>query len=518
MDEEKDKLKNLIKELRSTLARTELVLGIVDEAIIWTNLKGEIVWCNIAFDRLVSCPHILVLGNVITEIFPLLTEDKEACNDDHPFRKAIASHAKGSQTYYFKQKQEEFRYLEIHWSYFQAQFDNNNEAGCVLTIRDRTDLQRLIQDQVMSQFLLEKQSLALQKTQLELSRIEQTTQELKLIETLLDAALTGYWDWNLVTGNEYLSPTLKRIFGYDDQESSSTLLTTWKNLIFAEDKAKFYQGFMAHVQSKGKEPLYVELRCHHQSGSVVWVIFIGLVISWDDQGNPLRMVGYHIDITRQKRVEEKLRSSIQDKELLLKEIHHRVKNNLLIVSSLLSWQEEKIDDPKILQLLSDSQKRINAIALIHEKLYLSPKLTHIDFGDYFKSLVAQIVDVSSSSLQLIQLHFSVCSMLLNIETVTPCSLIINELILNSIEHAFSGHKDGNLFLGLTQDNAGNITLTVQDDGPGFPDGFDFRQTESLGWQLICLLSEQLEADLQVRSKPGLEVTLTFQELSYRERL
>lgn len=514
-DGNKDSLQHLIKELRTTLARTELALGTVDEAIVWTNQKGEILWCNLAFDQLVMRPHILVLGNLIADIFPVLTENKENCKD-HPVQRALASRIKGKQIYYFKQG-EEFRYLEIAWSFFQKQIDENQEAGCVLTIRDRTDLQRLTQDRLDSQSLLQEQSLALRKTQIQLRRAEQTNQELKLIETLLDVAITGYWDWSLVTGNEYLSPTLKRMFGYEDQETSQSFIT-WKDLIFSEDRDKFYQNFTAHVQSKGATPLYVEIRCHHKDTSTVWVICNGLVISWDDQGNPLRLVGYNVDITRQKRVEESLRSSIQEKEILLKEIYHRVKNNLLIVSSLLSWQEEKIRDPQILQLLSDSQKRINAIALIHEKLYLSPNLTHIDFGDYFQNLVTQIVNLSYNNSQHIQLDFSVCSMPLNIETVTPCSLIINELIMNAIEHAFSDRKSGHLFLGLEHDNAGYIRLTVQDNGPGLPDGFDFRQTDSMGWQLICLLSEQLEADLQVSSNQGVEVILTFQELSYRERV
>jgi PAS domain S-box-containing protein len=514
-DGEKERLEYLIKELRSTLARTELALGTVDEAIVWTNQKGEILWCNIAFDQLVMHLHIFVLGNVITKIFPLLTEDQNNC-DDHPFQRAIASRVKGSKTYYFK-KGDELRYLEISWSFFQKQIDETQESGCVLTIRDRTDLQRLIQDRISSQVLLQEKSLALQRTQTELIRAEQTNQELKLIETLLDVALTGYWNWNLVTGDEYLSPTLKRIFGHEDQETHNPL-TTWQDLIFSEDKDKFYQNFAAHVQSRGKDPFYIELRCHHKTGSTVWMICTGLVISWDDRGNPLRLIGCHIDITRQKRIEEKLRSSIKEKEVLLKEIHHRVKNNLMIVASLLNWQGERIQDAKTLQLLSDSQKRVNAIALIHEKLYLSPKLTHIDFGDYCQSLASQIVDLSCSGSQLITLHFSVSSMLLNIETVTPCGLIVNELVLNAIEHAFSRKNNGNIFLILEQDNVGQIALTVQDDGPGFPDGFDFLQTESLGWQLICLLSKQLEADLQVDSGHGVRVTLTFQELRYRERV
>ena len=214
---------------------------------------------------------------------------------------------------------------------------------------------------------------------------------------------------------------------------------------------------------------------------------------------------------------QKLTKSLQEKETLLKEVHHRVKNNLLIVASLLSWQEESLQDPAMLQILGDSQKRINSMALIHEKLYRSTDLTHIDFGDYLKTLTTQIFDSFCSDRYLIHLHYYLCSMSLNVQTATPCGLIVNELILNALEHAFPDHQSGNLFLTLKQTTNGTIMLQVQDDGQGLPADFNFRETESLGWQLICLLTEQLEGDIQVNSENGTQVTLTFRELQYRER-
>ena len=108
-------------------------------------------------------------------------------------------------------------------------------------------------------------------------------------------------------------------------------------------------------------------------------------------------------------------------------------------------------------------------------------------------------------------------MTLNVETATPCGLIVNELILNALEHAFPAHQPGNLFLTLKQTTTGTIMLQIQDDGQGLPADFNFRKTQSLGWQLICLLTEQLEGDIQVNSQNGTQVTLTFRELNYRER-
>lgn len=216
--------------------------------------------------------------------------------------------------------------------------------------------------------------------------------------------------------------------------------------------------------------------------------------------------------------QEQLQSSVEAKEILIKEIHHRVKNNLLIVSSLLNWQVEGLQEPDILQVFTDSQKRIDSMALIHEKLYRSSDLIHIDFGDYLKTLVSQLLESFRAHNSLIKCHYCFDPVFINVETATPCGLIVNELILNALEHAFVTKHQGNLFLILKKDTHGEISLIVQDDGIGFPENFDFRTTESLGWQLICLLAEQLEAEIQVISPPGTEVVLKFYELQYDSRL
>jgi PAS domain S-box-containing protein len=224
------------------------------------------------------------------------------------------------------------------------------------------------------------------------------------------------------------------------------------------------------------------------------------------------------DLRERKAVEQKLAKSLADKELLLKEIHHRVKNNLLMVSSLLNWQGEAIQDPSILKLLADSQKRINSMALIHEALYRSTSFNQIDLANYLQALVTQIARSFDGEFLQITFHYDLCSIPLNIETITPIGLIINELVINVYKHAFPHQPTGHVFLSLTQDNDGQITLIVQDDGVGYPESFNFRETASLGWQLICLLCEQLEGQIQVNSVQGSEVILTFKELNYQKRL
>ncbi|MEB3289530.1 MAG: histidine kinase dimerization/phosphoacceptor domain -containing protein [Leptolyngbya sp.] len=227
--------------------------------------------------------------------------------------------------------------------------------------------------------------------------------------------------------------------------------------------------------------------------------------------------GYRLDRQRQQ-AEDNLKTSLNEKETLLKEIHHRVKNNLLVVSSLLSWQGEFSQDTEVLKLLEDSQNRLSTIALIHEKLYRSTDLSHIDLGEYISSLVQQIFATLSPQDQSIQLHCDCTSILVNIETASPCGLIVNELMTNVLEHAFPKDYSGHVTVTLQQDEQGLITLVVADDGVGFPDHFNYQETESLGWQLICLLTEQLEGNVSLVSPPGTRVVVTFSELAYRSRL
>jgi PAS domain S-box-containing protein len=227
--------------------------------------------------------------------------------------------------------------------------------------------------------------------------------------------------------------------------------------------------------------------------------------------------GYRLDRQRQS-AESRLKASLKEKEILLKEIHHRVKNNLLVVSSLLNWQGESLQDATVLQVFADSQKRIHSLALIHEKLYRSQDLARIDLGDYLESLVRQLYNSLRDDRQAIELQLNLEPIAVNIETATPCGLIANELVCNAFEHAFPNGGPGCLEVSLSRDEGELITLTIHDDGVGFPPNLDFRQTESLGWQLICLLTEQLEGEIQVCSQDGAKVILAFQELSYHNRL
>lgn len=219
-----------------------------------------------------------------------------------------------------------------------------------------------------------------------------------------------------------------------------------------------------------------------------------------------------------KQAEDKLMNSLQEKEILLKEIHHRVKNNLLVVSNLLEFQSDYTDNLEVIELLSDSQQRIQSMALIHEKLYKSTGIDCINFGDYLNDLVEQLFASYSTEAHQVELELDIEPVELNLETANPCSLIVNELISNAFKHAFVDNRPGKLGLELHQDDNANITLIVRDNGVGISDKIDIRHVESLGMELVWTLTEQIEGNLEVVDiREGTEFKLTFSELRYRQR-
>ena len=203
-----------------------------------------------------------------------------------------------------------------------------------------------------------------------------------------------------------------------------------------------------------------------------------------------------IDITDRKRAEGLLKTSLKEKELLLREIHHRVKNSLQIISSLLSLQASKLDDEKIIEQYQESENRIHTIALIHESLYQSTDISKIDFKDYVEILVEDIMHSYNVDTNRIKTILEIGEYELGIETAIPLGLIINELVSNSLKHAFKENITGEIKIILEKDKD-IYTLTVKDDGIGLPDDFDLKNTSSLGMLLVNSLVNQLEGEIMV---------------------
>jgi PAS domain S-box-containing protein len=223
-----------------------------------------------------------------------------------------------------------------------------------------------------------------------------------------------------------------------------------------------------------------------------------------------------IDITERKKAEILLNASLKEKELLLREIHHRVKNSLQIISSLLSLQADEIDDKEIIERYNESENRIHTIALVHESLYNSNDISEINFHEYVENLVENIKDSYSLDTNNIKITLELDDYELGIETAIPLGLIINELVSNAIKHAFKNQK-GNILLKLTK-NDDIYELTIKDDGKGLRNDFDIDNEKSLGFILINALVKQLEGEIEVLIDNGSIFKINFKELEYNKRL
>jgi PAS domain S-box-containing protein len=222
------------------------------------------------------------------------------------------------------------------------------------------------------------------------------------------------------------------------------------------------------------------------------------------------------DITERKQNEEQIRRSLTEKEVLLKEIHHRVKNNLQIISSLINLQSAHIRDHQTAQLFKDSQNRVRAMALVHERLYQSADLARIDFAGYVQDITNHLVRSYQTSFRSVNVKVEVDRISFNIDTAIPCALIIHELVSNALKYAFPDGRPGQIRVRLAQGPDEALTLVISDNGVGFPANVSMETTDSLGLQLVRSLTEQLKGNLQYQHDKGTEFHIKFRPVHERK--
>jgi two-component sensor histidine kinase len=245
-----------------------------------------------------------------------------------------------------------------------------------------------------------------------------------------------------------------------------------------------------------------------QIGSATEIILLSLGLA--DRIKTLR---------RQKEQAEKalMETKITMQDALLKEVHHRVKNNLQVISSLLSLQSGYATDQHVLEMFQESQHRVESMALIHERLYRADDSRRIDVADYTHTLATHLFVSYGARAEPITLTLDMDTITLGIDTAIPCGLIIHELVTNALKHAFPDGRKGEIRLSMVANDAGQYTLVVSDNGIGFPTDIDFRNTASLGLQLVTTLTEQIEGTITLENNGGTAFTVVFAELQYQER-
>lgn len=216
-----------------------------------------------------------------------------------------------------------------------------------------------------------------------------------------------------------------------------------------------------------------------------------------------------------RKSEEQIRATLAEKEVLLKEIHHRVKNNMQVISSLVSLQADSIKDEAVREVFNDVNFRVRSMALVHELLYQSENLAKIDFSEYARRLLNNLWRYHGAVASSIRLNLDLQPVEFSIERAVPCGLILNELASNALNHAFKGRSEGEVSVSLRNTVEGGVSLRVRDNGTGLPEGFDWMRAPSLGLRLVGMLSQQLHATVEVSSKAGTEFTVVMGSVSER---
>ena len=227
--------------------------------------------------------------------------------------------------------------------------------------------------------------------------------------------------------------------------------------------------------------------------------------------------GVIVDLTDIKNVEHSLKTSLKEKEILLREIHHRVKNNMQIISSLLNLQTTYVDDEEAVNVLKESQNRVKSMAIIHENLYQSKDLTSINFVDYIQSLVLNLFYSYNIDEKQVKATLKIEDISLNIETAVPCGLIISELISNSLKYAFPNKINGEIIISL-RSKEDNYHLCIYDNGIGLPEDINFNNIKTLGLLLVNSLTEQIDGKLTIHREHGTRYEIIFKESIYTDRI
>jgi PAS domain S-box-containing protein len=304
----------------------------------------------------------------------------------------------------------------------------------------------------------------------------------------------------------YVSPAYEKIWKRTVEEIYE-YPEAWLESVVPEDRTRVKEVF-ASIYKGETSSVSVEYKIMQPNAEIRNILDRATLLKEESSRELIGVIGIATDITELKKVEYDLSLSLKEKEALLKEIYHRVKNNLQVVSSLLSLQSRSIVDPDAKKMMIESASRVKAMALVHEMFYRSGNLAKIEIEKYVSNLSKNLLEIYHVNPALVKLDVDIDTISLNLEEAIPCGLIINELLSNAFKHAFPAGKSGVVTIAIKKRNK-NVILTVSDNGVGLPANMDVGNTATLGMQLIYSLAKQLEGDINLDRTKGTNFTFIF---------
>ncbi|MDY6863020.1 MAG: histidine kinase dimerization/phosphoacceptor domain -containing protein, partial [Thermodesulfobacteriota bacterium] len=482
-----------LRESEEWLSTTLISIG---DAVIATDIKGLVKFMNPVAQALTGWKEKDAIGKPLEDIINIINS-KTGEQVENPVSRVIKEGTVVRVPRYTILITKDGIKVPIDDSVAPIRDERKNISGAVLVFQDIT-----------------KQKKAEKKIE----------EYLSLLQATLDSTADGIFvtdrQGNIVTFNERFINMIQIPKHIIDSRNAMETLQFATNLFRnPEETVKKISGLLDKPESKGYA--ITELK----NGR----IFERYSQPQQISGKIVGRVWSVRDVTERKKAEDKIKASLAEKEALLKEIHHRVKNNLQVISSLLNLQfVDNLKDRSAMDIFRESQNCIKSMALIHEKLYQSKDLTRIDFGEYIGNLTANLFSSYKVNSDAIILKINVNNILFGIDMAIPCALIINELVSNSLKYAFSAfgvHADrpkngilndqsklkGEICVDLHLDDKNRYILIVRDNGVGFPEDIDFRNTKSLGMQLVVTLTHQIGGTISLDRKDGTAFKIVFEE-------
>lgn len=425
-------------------------------------------------------------------------------DEDAPLiRKRRASLLRGEDHGYLESRVKNHKGDTIRIETKPILIDFQGEKAALVFVRDPEYYRQLEKETLRAQFA-EETNRRLQEEISERKNTERMLRETQkytrlLIDSSLDMICASDRDGRLTEFNA----AAQRIFGYNQEE----VLGKHVGMLYAdpEERNKITEGHLYQLGTFSGEV------SNRKKNGEVFQAYLSASVLKNDKGEVIGAMGVSRDITEIKQQENNIRQSLREKEVLLKEVHHRVKNNLQVITSILNLQSSYVKDKNTLMMLKESQDRIKSMAFIHESLYQTKDFSNVNFSEYVVNLSKNLMRSYDLSGRKVQFESQVENVHLNLDQSIPCGLIINELVSNALKYAFRKKKKGIITLKI-REKEGKVIIVLADDGDGMPKEFNYRKTDSLGLQLVVTLAEQLNGTIKLERKNGTKFTITFPKM------